>query len=608
MSTSVHESAYIDDEAIIGDETKIWHFCHVLAGAVIGQRCSFGQNCFVAAGTIIGNDVKVQNNVSIYEGTTIEDDVFLGPSCVLTNRPNPRSQVVRSSLYERTLLRRGASIGANATIVCGLTIGRYAFVGAGAVVTEDVADYALVLGVPARFAGWMSRHGHRLTETASGEPMVCPESGLRYLEISPGVLRCLDLDEEDELPAELALGKDRYDEIKKSAPGRAAQQEQSAASHEPKIPVTATDPIPAADLGPELREIDAEIEAAWQRVKASRQFILGPEVEAFEREIASFLGVEHAVGVGSGTGALIIALRAQGIGPGDEVITSPFSFVATAEAVRVVGATPVFVDIDPETFCLQPALLPGALSPKTKAVLPVHLFGHAADMAPIVAFAREHGLRVVEDVAQALGGSYQERRLGIFGHASAFSFFPAKNLGCLGDGGLVGTNDAPIAEEARALRAHGVRHSGAIEAVGYNSRLDALQAAFLRAKLPHVEGWNDARRDAAARYRELLHATPGIVLPSERPRVRHVYHQFTIRVTGGRRDPLRGELAARGIETRIYYPRALHELPIFAATRADCPEAEAACREVLSLPIWPRISAEAQRRVASEIQRALERL
>jgi UDP-2-acetamido-3-amino-2,3-dideoxy-glucuronate N-acetyltransferase len=203
MSRFIHESSYVDEGARIGDGTKIWHFCHVLAGAVIGERCTLGQNCSVASDVTIGNGVKIQNNVSIYDGTVIEDDVFLGPSCVLTNVANPRAQVSRRALYEKTLLRRGASIGANATIVCGVTIGRYAFVAAGAVVTRDVADYALVCGVPARFAGWMSRHGHRLPEPVGHEPVACPESGLRYRELSPGVLRCLDLEEEAPLPAEL---------------------------------------------------------------------------------------------------------------------------------------------------------------------------------------------------------------------------------------------------------------------------------------------------------------------------------------------------------------------------------------------------------------------
>ena len=215
MDYFVHSSSFVDAGATVGAGTKIWHFCHVLSGAVIGSGCTFGQNCSVAGGTVIGSNVKVQNNVSIYEGTVIEDDVFLGPSCVLTNVSNPRSQVVRRALYEKTLIRRGASIGANATVVCGTTIGRYAFVAAGAVVTKDVPDYALVAGVPARFRGWMSRHGHPLVNPDGAGVMRCPESGLRYREIAPGTLRCLDLDEEAALPSAQAVGTASYGMFKK---------------------------------------------------------------------------------------------------------------------------------------------------------------------------------------------------------------------------------------------------------------------------------------------------------------------------------------------------------------------------------------------------------
>lgn len=211
----VHESSFVDAGAVIGGGTRIWHYCHVLSGAHIGERCSFGQNCCVSGGTIIGNDVKVQNNVSIYEGTVIEDDVFLGPSCVLTNVTNPRSQVVRRALYEQTLLRRGCSVGANATILCGVTIGRYAFVGAGAVVTKDVPDYSLVVGAPARHAGWMSRHGQLLKSPDRDGILTCPESGLRYRLKDPGGMRCLDLDEEAPLPPEMAVGKRSYDEFRR---------------------------------------------------------------------------------------------------------------------------------------------------------------------------------------------------------------------------------------------------------------------------------------------------------------------------------------------------------------------------------------------------------
>lgn len=214
MDYFVHESSYVDEGAQIGAGTKIWHFSHVLSGAKIGERCSFGQNCCVSGGTVIGDNVKVQNNVSIYEGTTIEDDVFLGPSCVLTNVTNPRSQVVRRSIYERTLLRRGATIGANATVVCGTTIGRYAFVGGGAVITRDVPDYALMAGVPARRVGWMSRHGHRLKDPDPEGIMTCPESGLRYREVETDLLRCIDIEEDAPLPEDLSVGKAAYHEFK----------------------------------------------------------------------------------------------------------------------------------------------------------------------------------------------------------------------------------------------------------------------------------------------------------------------------------------------------------------------------------------------------------
>lgn len=214
MDYFAHESAYVDEGAVIGKGTQIWHFSHIRSGAQIGEHCSFGQNVFVSQGVIVGNNVKVQNNVSIYEGTIIEDDVFLGPSCVLTNVTNPRAQIQRKTLYEKTLLKRGCTIGANATLVCGFTIGRYAFIAAGAVVTRDVPDYALMIGVPAKQKGWMSRHGHILKNSAADGVLICPESGLRYREIETGLVICIDLDEDTPLPNELAVGKVLYGELK----------------------------------------------------------------------------------------------------------------------------------------------------------------------------------------------------------------------------------------------------------------------------------------------------------------------------------------------------------------------------------------------------------
>ncbi len=366
----------------------------------------------------------------------------------------------------------------------------------------------------------------------------------------------------------------------------------------------AADAIPILDLAPELAEVGPELDQAWKRVVASGHFILGPEVEAFEREVAAWLGVRHAVGVNSGTDAIVLALRALGVGPGDEVVTPAFSFFATAESVSAVGATPVFVDIDPETYALRPDLAARAVTARTRAILPVHLFGHAADMEPLLALARERGIPVVEDVAQAFGGEALGRKLGTLGRLGAFSFFPSKNLGCLGDGGLVATDDDEAAATVRMLRAHGSRTKYLNEAIGYNSRLDALQAAVLRVKLPRVAAWNEARRAAARRYHALLAGIPGLALPVERPGVVPVYHQYTVRVAGGRRDALREALAADGIGTMIYYPRALNELPVYPAA-GRFPEAERAAREVLSLPIWPRIAPEVQERVAAAVRRRM---
>jgi len=360
--------------------------------------------------------------------------------------------------------------------------------------------------------------------------------------------------------------------------------------------------IPALDLAPELAEVASDLEAALRRVIASGHFILGPEVDEFEREVSAYLGVKHAIGVNSGTDALVLALRALGVGPSDEVITTPFTFFATAESISSVGALPVFVDIDIESFNIRPDLVERAISERTRAILPVHLFGAPADIAALGSIARRHKIALVEDAAQAFGALDQDRHVGTFGVFGAYSFFPSKNLGCLGDGGLLSTDDDDLAAHVRALRAHGARKKYFNEFVGYNSRLDALQAAFLRAKLPHVDEWNEARRKAASRYCVQLRGTPGILLPPERRGTQHVFHQFTIRVTGGRRDALREYLARRGIATMVYYPTPLHRLPVYAGAEARCPAAELASTEVLSLPLWPRITEDLQSRIVSEIR------
>lgn len=359
------------------------------------------------------------------------------------------------------------------------------------------------------------------------------------------------------------------------------------------------------DLSGEVEALWPELRRALEQVLRSGSFVLGPQVGAFEEEVAAWLGVRQAVALNSGTDALVIALDALGIGPGDEVVTSAFSFFATAEAISRVGATPVFADIERDTYNLDPASVEKSLTPHTRGLLPVHLFGHAAEMDALLSLARRHDLRVVEDTAQAFGGRYRDRRLGTLGHAGAFSFYPSKNLGAYGDGGLLVSDDEGLAGRARILRDHGAAARYHNEVVGYNSRLDELQAAILRIKLPHVEAWNERRREAAQRYRDLLGDVPGLSLPAQRAEAHHVFHQFTVRVASGRRDAVQRALADAGVASVVYYPVPLHRLPPYAAGAASLPESEAAAREVLSLPMGPGLDPATQQRIASVIRSTL---
>ncbi|NLY90219.1 MAG: DegT/DnrJ/EryC1/StrS family aminotransferase [Firmicutes bacterium] len=363
--------------------------------------------------------------------------------------------------------------------------------------------------------------------------------------------------------------------------------------------------IPILDLKPETEGLWGELTAAIEEILKSGQFILGPKVAAFEKEIAAYLGTKHAIGVNSGTDALVIGLRAAGIAPGDEVITSAFTFFATAEAISLVGATPVFVDIDPRTFNLDPQEVAQAVTPRTKGLLPVHLYGQAANMEPLMELAEKHHLKVIEDTAQAFGGDYQGKKLGTIGHVGCFSFYPTKILGAYGDGGLIVTDDDEIAETARTLRAHGAKQNYYNETIGYNSRLDALQAAILSVKLPYIDQWISGRREAAQYYNELLKDTPEIVLPYEAPYTKHVYNQYTIRVSNGKREQLHRQLQAAGIGTMIYYPVPLHKLPVYAGTTPRLRVAEQYAQEVLSLPIWPQMEKELQETVAEKIKEIL---
>jgi dTDP-4-amino-4,6-dideoxygalactose transaminase len=364
--------------------------------------------------------------------------------------------------------------------------------------------------------------------------------------------------------------------------------------------------IPLVDLEAQYEAIRSEIDAAIRRVVESRRFILGPEVVAFEEAFAAYCGVRYAVGVASGTAALDLALRACGIGQGDEVITTAMTFVATVGAIRHVGATPVLVDIDPRTYNIDPTQIESMITSQTKAIVPVHLHGQPADMDPILEIARAHGLRVIEDAAQAHGALYKGRRAGSMGDAAIFSFYPGKNLGAYGDAGAVVTDDEEIATFVRLARDHGRTKKYVHEAEGFNERMDGLQGAILRAKLAHLDDWNEARRAHAARYRALLRDLD-LVLPYELPGARSVYHIFCIRVQ--QRDAVLEGLRAMGIGAGVHYPIPIHLQPAFAYlgyAEGAFPVAEEAGRQFLSLPLYPELTDALIRRVADAVRALLE--
>jgi len=361
------------------------------------------------------------------------------------------------------------------------------------------------------------------------------------------------------------------------------------------------DAIPLLDLKAQYASIRAEIREVLDRVMDSQQFILGPEVEALEREVAEYCRCRHAVGVSSGTDALLVALMALGVRSGDEVITSAYSFFATAGTIARLGATPVFVDIDRETFNIDPAAIESKITARTRAILPVHLFGQMADMDALLRIAARHKLPVIEDAAQAIGAEAGGERAGGLGEAGCLSFYPTKNLGGAGDGGMVTTNNADLADRLKTLRDHGFRKRYDAEVLGGNFRLDAIQAAVLRVKLRHLDRWTEARQRNAAEYRNSM--PPGIGLPVERPG-RHVYNQFVIRHP--RRDALMKHLKEQKIGCEVYYPVPLHLQKCFAALGhrpGDFPVSEQAAAETLALPIYPELTPEAIRRVAQAIAR-----
>jgi dTDP-4-amino-4,6-dideoxygalactose transaminase len=354
--------------------------------------------------------------------------------------------------------------------------------------------------------------------------------------------------------------------------------------------------------------IAGELRQAFDETLESGRFVMGPAVERFEESLAAAVGAPHAVGVSSGTDALLALMTALDVGPGDEVITTPFTFFATAGAIARRGATPVFADIEPASFNLDPSAVAAAVTERTVGVVPAHLFGQTAEMDPLVELADQRGLWVVEDAAQAIGARYRGRSAGTLARAAALSFFPAKNLGALGDAGAVLTGDGELAVRVRALREHGAAPKYHHRVVGGNFRLDALQAALLQVKLPLLAGWQQGRRRVAGRYAELLGGIEGLVLPVELDGRVHVYNQYVVRAGHGRRDDLRDALVEAGIGCAVYYPEPLHLQPCFASLghrRGDLPEAERAAREALALPIDPHLTEGDQQRICDVIRRTL---
>ena len=372
--------------------------------------------------------------------------------------------------------------------------------------------------------------------------------------------------------------------------------------------------IPPIDLKKQFETIKLEVNAAVSEVLASGKYINGPIVQSFAQSFANYVGTHECVVCNSGTDALYLALRALNIGPGDEVITSPFTFIATAETISAVGAKPVFVDIHLDTFNLDCSKLEAAISNRTRAIIPVHLFGHPVDMDQVMTVANRYNLKVIEDCAQATGAEWQGKRVGSIGHLGCFSFFPTKNLGGCGDGGAVTTNDPELANIMKMLAEHGSRVKYHHEAIGVNSRLDSLQAAILDIKLRYLDQWNQARSEVANRYHEFLQMLEEVALPQAEPAGKAVWNQYTLRLTaavedGSLRDRVRQTLLDMGIICMVYYPLPLHQQPVYRALNYSpgmFPRAELASHQVLSLPMFPELQAEQQQQVAQGLRQALQ--
>lgn len=550
----LHPTSEIDSDVSIGQNTKIWHFSHILSNTNIGSACNIGQNVVIGPDVTIGNGCKIQNNVSVYKGVTLEDDVFCGPSMVFTNVFNPRSKIKRMNEIRPTLVKKGASIGANSTIVCGVTIGRYAFIGAGAVVTKDVPDYALVMGNPAKQVGWMCECGEKFD--SSGDCKVCGG----------------------------------------------------------KNPMVEEKQIQFVDLAEQQKRILPEIQKKITTVLSHGKYIMGPEVAELEVKLAEFTGAKHAITCSSGTDALIMALMAIGTGPGDAVFTTPFTFVATAEAIRLLGATPVFVDIEPDTFNISPELLAKAITQtkqknklNVKAIIAVDLFGLPCEYDVINKIALDNGLTVIEDAAQSFGAEYKGKRAGSIADIGCTSFFPAKPLGCYGDGGALYTDSDEVAEKLISIRIHG-KGKDKYDNIrtGINGRLDTLQAAILIPKLDIFTEELEKRKRVAENYTKLLQENvETLTLPKTFNGIESAWAQYSILFENEQeRDAMIKKLKKENIPTAVYYPNPLHLLSAFddlGYSIGRFPVSEDYSKRILSLPFHPYLSFENQTKIVQAI-------
>jgi len=531
---------------IIGDDSQIRSHTIIYAGNKIGKNFQTGHQVFireyneigddVSIGTKsiiehhvkIGNNVRIHSNAFIPEFSILEDNCWVGPNVVFTNAFHPLCPKVKDCL-EGPKIKKNAKIGANSTLLPGITIGENALVGAGAVVTKDVASNTVVAGNPAK-----------------------------------------PIKKVDELNCPFNLIDHPYPNAEK-----------------PTAPAN----IPLVDLKVQYQNIKPEIDKAIAEVINNTKFVNGPQVEEFENDFAHLLGVKHAIGVSNGTDAIYLTLKALNLKPGDEIITTPLTFIATIEPICLLNLKPVFVDIDEKTFAIDPEKIEAKITEKTKAIIPVHLHGNPVNITRISAIAKKHNLFLIEDAAQAQGATFKDQRIGSFGDASCFSFFPGKNLGAYGDAGAVVTSSDELAEKIKSLRNHGREKKYTHNQIGTNSRLDTIQAAILNVKLKHLDKWNKQRREVAKKYREKLSNNKNIILPQETENAKSIYHQFVIRVPN--RDQILKKLKEQGIGAGIHYPVPLHLQPALKFLNykeGDLEITEKVCSDILSLPMFPELS------------------